>query len=129
MNFKNIDLTKLEVKFVQAGCFNFDRFKMTFKKNQNEYYINLYGYSTNDYEKIKLHPENTDKLIISRVIKPYELNQIKDILIIDNTAISTMLNLIIINYNGTIYKFNDAHYNPEWKKYIYTILNKINNHS
>ena len=125
IRFDSVDFSKLEIKFYQIGCYNHDRFKINFTKANNGFYINIYGYSTTDCKNLKLDIEESDKLLTSRFIKNEEIKVIKDILTTDQTAMSTMFNIVNINYNGAVYRFHDNDSNPAWRKYIYNLTNLI----
>lgn len=125
IRFDDLDFSKLEIKFYQIGCYNHDRFRMIFTKANNGFYINIYGYSTTDCKNLKLGIEESDKLLTSRFIKNEEIKVIKDILTTDQTAMSTMFNIVNINYNGIVYRFHDNDSNPAWRKYIYNLTNLI----
>ena len=123
LNFKEIDFTKLELDFYQVGCYNYDRFRLNFKKSKEGYYVRLHGYSTADFEALKSHPSKEDKLIVVRFLKDEQMDEIKNILVTDPTARSTMNNWISIKYNGASYSFHDNSVSPKWKDYIYHISN------
>ena len=122
IRFDSVDFTKLEIKFYQIGCYNHDRFRMNFTKANNGFYINIYGYTTTDCKNLKLDIEESDKLLTRRFIKNEEVKILKDILTTDQTAMSTMFNIVNINYNGAVYRFHDNDVNPGWRKYIYNLL-------
>jgi hypothetical protein len=125
IRFDSVDFSKLEIKFYQVGCYNHDRYRMNFSKANNGFYIKIYGYSTTDCKNLNLYLEESDKLLASRFIKNEEIKQLKDILITDQTSMSTMFNTVNINYNGDIYRFHDNDANPKWRKYIYNLTNLI----
>jgi len=125
IRFNSIDFSKLEIKFYQVGCFNHDRYRMNFTTANNGLYINVYGYSTSDCENLKINSEDSDKLLVRRYMRYNELNNIKNILITDQTKNSTMLNIININYNGSNYRFHDNSISPNWKKYINNLTKHI----
>lgn len=125
IRFDSVDFSKLEIKFYQIGCYNHDRFKINFTKANNGFYINIYGYSTTYCKNLKLDIENSDKLLTSRFIKNEEIKIIKDILTTDQTTMSTMFNIVNINYNGAVYRFHDNDANPAWRKYIYNLTKQI----
>jgi hypothetical protein len=125
INFNTIVFSKLEIKFYQIGCYNHDRYRMNFTKVNNGVCINIYGHSTSDCENFKFNEEESDKLLVSRYLKNDELKHLKDILVTDQNEVSTMYNIIDINYKGAIYKFHDNSVSPEWRKYIYNLTNNM----
>jgi hypothetical protein len=125
INFNTIDFSKLEIKFYQFGCYNHDRYRINFTKENSRVFINIYGHSTSDCENFKFNKEESDKLLVSRYLKNDELKHLKDILVTDQNEVSTMYNIIDINYNGAIYKFHDNNASPEWRKYIYNLTKNI----
>ena len=125
IRFDSVDFEKIEIKFYQVGCYNHDRYRMKFTNTNNGFYVNVYGYSTSDCENLKLDLEKSDKLIARRYMKYDEIKHLKDILITDQTEMSTMFNIININYKGAVYRFHDNNANPAWRKYIYNLINLI----
>ncbi len=121
IRFDRMDFSKLEIKFYQVGCYNHDRFRMNFAKANNGFYINIYGYSTTDCRNLQLDIESSDKLLARRFIKNEEIKKLKDILTTDQTSMSTMFNIVNINYNGAVYRLHDNDANPAWRKYIYNL--------
>jgi hypothetical protein len=125
IRFDRMDFSKLEIKFYQVGCYNHDRFRMNFTKANNGFYINIYGYTTTDCRNLQLDTESSDKLLASRFIKNEEIKKLKDILTTDQTSMSTMFNIVNINYNGAVYRFHDNDANPAWRKYIYNLTSLV----
>ncbi len=122
INFDSLDFTKLEINFYQIGCFNHDNYRINFKVTKNETFVNLYGNSTTDCEGFKFTQSKANNLLVSRPINKEELLQLKDVLTTNQNQMSTMHNLIDINYNGAEYKFHDMCPEPEWKKFVYTMI-------
>lgn len=122
LNFKEIDFEKLEVAFYQVGCYNHDRYRLNFKKGKEGYYIKLYGYSTKDCEEIKLHLAKDDKLMVVKFLKNEQMDEIKNILVTDQTEQSTMNNGISIKYNEAVYDFYDNSVSPKWQAYFYKMM-------
>lgn len=125
LDFRNIDFLKFEVKFIQVGCFNHDRYRMNFTKENDNLYLNVYNYSTSDCEKYNSQTENQDKLLLRRLIRKEDLIKIKEILVTNQAATSTMFNTISINYKGSNYTFYDNSVDPKWKRYIYYTINNL----
>ena len=125
LDFRNIDFLKFEVKFIQVGCFNHDRYRMNFTKENDNLYLNVYSYSTSDCEKYNSQIENQDKLLLRRLISNEDLIKIKEILVTNQAATSTMFNTITINYKGSNYTFYDNSVDPKWKRYIYYTTNNL----
>ncbi len=125
LNFDKIDFSKLEISFLQVGCFNHDNYVMKFNKAENGFNIKVYGFSSNNCKNLKFKKEGIGQLLASKFIKNEDLVHIKDILTTDQTKISTMFNVISIKYNGAVYAFHDNNNIPEWRKYIYNLTNQI----
>jgi hypothetical protein len=123
LNFDKIDFSKLEISFLQVGCFNHDNYVMKFNKAENGFNIKVYEFSSNNCKNLKFKKEGIGQLLASKFIKNEDLVQIKDILKTDQTKISTMFNVISIKYNGEVYSFQDMSPAPKWKNFVYSIIN------
>jgi hypothetical protein len=109
----------IDINYSLIGCFNYNYYRMTIKKNGHDFYMKMFTIMAPDMERASETYFKGGGTSFNIKLTPKDLENLKNALVVDKKTASTMHNYISIKQGDLVYELMDD--NPE-PPLIYFIL-------